>query len=299
MILDRKNKPWAIATLAAFLVALVLFIAYATTHRARMSGGSWPGLAFGFTGSAAMLVAMLLALRKRFRAVRMGKAYYWMQAHVWIGLLSYPLIVFHAGGFSWGGSLTQVLMWLFTIVFISGIVGLLIQQTLPTKLLREVPAETIYDQVQTVIAELREEAQDLVVPLLEQQEERALEAELTSGPAALATIARAGVAGESLQKFYRELVVPFLAEPFDNRLTLASDLASQEAFHVLRTRLPADLYLSVAKLQTLVDERRQLHRQQRLHWWLHGWLLLHVPLSYAVVVLGIIHAIMAFRFTSP
>ena len=299
MILDRKNKPWAIATFAACLVALVLFIVYSVTHRGRMSGGSWPGLLFGFGGFLAMVVAMVLALRKRLRAMRLGKTYYWMQAHVWLGLLSYPLILFHAGGFSWGGPLTQVIMWLFTAVFVSGIFGLLIQQTLPTKMLREIPAETIFDQIQTVLAELREEAENLIEPLVEQRHERAIETELTSGPSALATITKSEAATGTLQSFYTEQVVPFLAEPFDPQSPLASDLAAQESFHILRTRLPADLHLSLAKLQTLVDERRQLHRQGRLHVWLHGWLLVHVPLSYGLLVLCVIHAIMAFRFTSP
>ena len=51
-------------------------------------------------------------------------------------------------------------------------------------------------------------------------------------------------------------------------------------------------------LQDICDEARQLSRQERLHHWLHGWLLLHIPLSLALIVLGAIHAIMALRFSS-
>lgn len=300
MILDRKAKPWAYSCLAIFAIATVLYIVYARTHRGSVSGSTLPGLLFGAAGSLAIVIAMLLALRKRFRAMRIGRAYYWMQAHVWIGLLSYPLILFHAGGFVWHGPLASVLMWLLTIVYVAGIAGLLVQQSLPTKLLREVPAETIVEQMQQVLERLRAEAEAVMQPLLEQQRDHDLDVELTSGRlpgAAVATPALA--AGRAVQDFYQAQIVRFLAEPFDSTLPLASDLSAQEAFHVLHTRVSPDLHLTLAKLQTVVDERRQLHRQRRLHLILHGWLLIHVPLSYALLILGAIHAVMAFRYSTP
>jgi len=36
--------------------------------------------------------------------------------------------------------------------------------------------------------------------------------------------------------------------------------------------------------------------QERLHQWLHGWLLLHVPVSLALILLGAVHAVMALRW---
>jgi len=33
-----------------------------------------------------------------------------------------------------------------------------------------------------------------------------------------------------------------------------------------------------------------------LHRWLHGWLLLHIPFSLALILLGAIHAVMALRY---
>jgi hypothetical protein len=43
------------------------------------------------------------------------------------------------------------------------------------------------------------------------------------------------------------------------------------------------------QLATLCDERRQLAEQGHLQVWLHGWLLLHVPLSVVLLVLGVLH----------
>ena len=51
-------------------------------------------------------------------------------------------------------------------------------------------------------------------------------------------------------------------------------------------------------LRAIVDERRELERQRRLHLWLHAWLFVHVPLSYAMLVFTVWHIIGALRFAS-
>jgi hypothetical protein len=49
-------------------------------------------------------------------------------------------------------------------------------------------------------------------------------------------------------------------------------------------------------LESICEEERQLVRQRRIYQWLHGWLLVHVPLSIALLVLGGIHAIVALTY---
>jgi hypothetical protein len=49
-------------------------------------------------------------------------------------------------------------------------------------------------------------------------------------------------------------------------------------------------------LSDICDEARQLMHQERLHRWLHGWLLVHIPVSLALILLGAIHAVMALRY---
>jgi hypothetical protein len=52
----------------------------------------------------------------------------------------------------------------------------------------------------------------------------------------------------------------------------------------------------VTELQRLCDERRQLAEQERLHRLLHGWLLVHIPLSAVLLVLGVAHAVMSLYY---
>jgi len=64
----------------------------------------------------------------------------------------------------------------------------------------------------------------------------------------------------------------------------------------LRTVLPLETHDAVKSLEAICEEERQLRRQTRLHHWLHGWLMLHIPLSFALLLLGCVHAFMALRY---
>jgi hypothetical protein len=49
-------------------------------------------------------------------------------------------------------------------------------------------------------------------------------------------------------------------------------------------------------LESICGEKRELERQRYMHKWLHGWLLFHVPASYALILLGVVHAFVALRY---
>ena len=108
-------------------------------------------------GFAFMIFAALLGARKRVPTWRVGRAQAWMRGHLWLGVLALPLILFH-GGFHFGGTLTQVLMWLLIITVGSGVFGAVLQHYLPRVMTADVPLETIYDEIGHVRVQLLEEA---------------------------------------------------------------------------------------------------------------------------------------------
>ena len=111
-----------IVTLVALAACAVVYYIYATGSPGGPRGGSAVGLTFGIAGYGLMLYAGLLGARKKVPVWRIGRAQTWMRGHLWLGLLSFPLILFH-GGFAWRGPLTGVLMLLLTLVILSGILG--------------------------------------------------------------------------------------------------------------------------------------------------------------------------------
>src|SRR6202163_1507646 len=143
MRIDRTHRPWLFATLIILAASALLYIPYTLWSPAGPRGGSAAGLTYGIIGYAFMLYAGLLGARKKVPVWRIVRAQTWMRGHLWLGLVSLPLILFHAG-FAFRGTLTSVLMILFFIVIGSGVLGALLQHYLPGWMLERVPDESIY-----------------------------------------------------------------------------------------------------------------------------------------------------------
>jgi hypothetical protein len=98
-----------------------------------------------------------------------------------------------------------------------------------------------------------------------------------------------------LRRFYFAELQPFFDHP-KRRTRLADANRAHSAFAALETFLPPAAHPALEDLEAICDEARQLARQERLHHWLHAWLLVHIPTSLALILLGGIHAVMALRY---
>jgi hypothetical protein len=327
MLIDREQRGWAIGSLGILAAAAAIYMPYALISPAGPRGGSSIGLLFGAVGFAFMLYAAALGARKRVPTWRLGRAKTWMRGHLWLGLLALPMILFH-GGFHFGGTLTRVLMWLLIITVASGLYGALLQHWIPRKMTSDLPLETIYDELGHVRGLLREEADSKVEALCGEMgfaNSREAATEQRAGgftalrpiaasaaplrtSAAVSAGASAAVApaveivllteaeSKPLRTFYVEEMRTFLESPKMRGQRLADEARASSVFANLKTVLPMTAHGALADLEDICDEARQLLRQERLHRWLHGWLLLHIPLSLALILLGGLHSVMALRW---
>jgi hypothetical protein len=314
--IDRTHRGWALASAIIVAASLAIYVPYALRAPQGPRGGSAIGLLFGIAGFGFLLFAALLGARKRVPVWRLGRAQAWMRGHLWLGALSLPLILLH-GGFHLGGTLTRVLMWLLILTVGSGLFGAALQHYLPRVMTTGVPLETIYAEISNVRKLLREEADHGIEALCgplglakfaqgEGQRAGGFTAlrPIAASPGGTAVAAAAEIvllteqASAPLRRFYLDEMRPFLAAPKLRGSRLANTVKARNAFTGLRTLLPAAAHGTLDDLQEICDEARQLSRQELLHHWLHGWLLLHVPLSLALILLGVIHAVMALRFSS-
>jgi hypothetical protein len=306
MLLDGSHRRWILACLALLVVTAAGYAVYAARALHGPQAGSWPGLAYGGAGLALMLYAGVLGLRRRVPTWRVGHAATWMKGHLWLGLLSYALILFHSG-FRLGGPLTLSLMVLFTVVVASGVYGVVLQQYLPRLMLARLPLETVYEEIDSVVRQLRDEADALVAAVVGPLAERASPSVgerrggggLTRGTAG----GRPAVGpaptvhhGVGLKEIYVGEIRPYLAAENPHHSRLSSPAVALALFRHLRTLVPPALHPTLQELEAICDERRQLAEQKRLHHWLHGWLLVHVPLSMAVLLLAVAHAIVSLRY---
>ena len=294
MRIDGTHKRWLIVSVVILVAAIAIYIPYAASSPMGPSGASGLGLAFGIVGFAFMIFAGLLGARKKVPVWRVGRAQAWMRGHLWLGLLSLPLILFH-GGFRFGGPVTSILMILLILVVASGVFGAALQHYMPSVITAEVPFETIFEQIDRVRGQLLAEADEFVAnasalgnPLATAGARAAVATE------EVAAISEADV--EPLRSFYSRQMRPFLEKPDARGHSLADAAKARNTFNALRTLLPPNIHGIVEDLQDICEEERQLRKQARLHHWLHGWLMVHIPLSLALLLLGAAHAYMALRY---
>ncbi len=302
MRIDSSHSGWAVASVSILGLATLLYVPYSLFYPGGARGNSLPGVIYGFLGYGMMLYAGLMGARKKVPLWRVGRASVWMRGHLWLGALSLPMILFHSAFYA-RGSLTLVMMILLVIVFLSGVTGAMLQHFLPRRILANVPLETIYEQIPTVREQLREEASSIVD-------------RLCVGPGVIAVAASPLESGRSvpaaseeeelvdlteaerlnLRQAYNTGILPFLRDPESPDSSLGDAKHAAVFFEALRKQSPPSIHEFLSDLESICDEQRQLTRQRRSYILLHGWLLVHVPLSITLLVLGGIHALVAIHY---
>ena len=247
-----------------------------------------------------------------------------MKAHIWLGLATIPIVFFHCG-FYFGGPLTIVLMSLYGIVMVSGIVGLILQNYLPTKMVQSVEFETIYSQIDRIVCHIREDAEhimkqfdrtfkfppmdskyDLLAQAFEEEKQNrevfAVEGAKRAAGHVHGRVVKLQrgtaktIRSEQLNDFVMEFVEPYLQPDISKREPLSDAKRSSVMFDNLRSNCDTALGETIDTLQTLCEQRRQLSRQARLHGWLHGWLFLHLPLSVSLMLFLFVHIWLAILY---
>lgn len=270
----KTHRSWCALTLFLAGLAIVLHWWLGRNTPGGLSGGTQVGLLYGLAGSALMIFAGLLSAHRRLMHLRrwLGKRQWWLRGHIWLGGLSFVVILCHSN-YRLGGPLEVVLWAVFAFVIVSGVVGLIFQAMLPRLMTERVSAEAPYEQIDHVCEVMRREADEKA---------RAALGKLTD---------------EEARKRFAELAEmarDFLRPTYDAKAALANPLAAELVF----SQAKADERLGAAAeelklLQSMCDERRQLAEQARLHRWMHHWLYWHIPVTIALLVLGVLHAVMS------
>src|SRR5947208_1851963 len=176
-IVNRAHLPWFIFVIVATVFAFWLYLGNfraqdlpsgfqlppslvqkPSDHRS--IGGTPLGLIFGAIALSIFVFAALLGVRKKLVLWRVGTVQRWLRAHIWLTLLTIPLVILHSG-FRFGGPMTTLLIVLYIIVMVSGIYGLVLQHQLPRIMKERLPAETVYDQIPHIRAQLYAAAQKM------------------------------------------------------------------------------------------------------------------------------------------
>jgi hypothetical protein len=248
-----------------------------------------------------------------------------MAAHIWLGLLTVPLILLHTG-FRLGGPLPTVLTAVFALVIASAVYGLWMQQTIPRKMLAQATHETIYTQIDRAAKQLAYEGNAIIRASCLYKGARdtgggspvkvkSVAVGYPIRPAQPAAWEKQGVfrtwqvdelerqipilehpLDEELRVFYREHIRRYLLTGRRTGSSMADSGRAEQLFDSLRRRIGKPAHAVIAALEELVRRRRDLDVQKRLHRRLHAWIPFHVALSAALLILMFSHIYTALRY---
>ena len=132
---------------------------YLPAHQLLRPSGSI-GRSLGIAGAALMLAMHLYSLRKRRpRMLRFGSLPWWLEFHIFCGVLGPVLITFHTS-FRFNG-LVSVAYWSMVLVFLSGFVGRYLYVRIPKSIRGQ---ELSYQELEEKAAELRQRLLEARLP---------------------------------------------------------------------------------------------------------------------------------------
>ncbi|MCA9152553.1 MAG: hypothetical protein KDA92_24790 [Planctomycetales bacterium] len=229
----------------------------------------------GYLLYGCVIVLLAFHWRKRLSFLPLGKASTWMQFHIYTGLAALPIYLAHAGFQLPQGRLELVLSSLFTLTFVSGIVGLYVTRTYPQRL-TNASQQVLFDQIPAAQHLVAQQARQLVLQLVQEP------------------------GTTTLARFYQERLHTYFEQPrgwrftlrpgIQTRRALMSQLTSIQRYFSAREQVAGD------QMFQLIRQKDDLDYQQALQTILRGWLYLHISLSYALFVVGAVHGALALYF---
>jgi hypothetical protein len=269
--LDLLHPGWGLLFLVLMIFGVVLWAcpdweAVPLRAAARIAG---------YLGLAAMLVPYVHIVRRCFRYRSSQPLRFWMRLHIGAAYLAFFLVLVHSRGRA-GTPLTLALLVITWLVMISGAVGFYGQKLLYFLLPRLVEREYGLERL---------EAQRLLV--LDTAQGLLKKAEMQQAP-------------EVIQKFCSTALEHCFARPYNFWRWLlqvqSSDRLSENWYERAQSFADAGQRTHVKQIWDLVQARRAMDLEYRLHQLGRLWLLVHGPAAWALLVLMLEHAGMSLWY---
>ncbi len=274
-----------IGTVFLFVSAAVLvFQAYSVTL-----------LRFEFLSGWTLLWAIIFLaaynIRKKIPYIPLGSSSLWLQFHLYVGWFTFLLFSLHIEFRLPNGLLETTLSGLYLAVSCSGVAGLWISRNFPPRLTRHgrfhfpstsrkqaiFEEEIIFERIPGYYLKIREEAEALVVRSAEKSK------------------------SHSISDFYIDRLNSFFSGPKNFWLHLMGSDRSLDAIlnevSILQRYLNQEEKLIIGELRDLIRLKHHVDFQYSLQWLMKHWPFLHVPLTYALLLLIVVHVTLVYSFS--
>lgn len=264
----RRWTLLSAALLAAVVVLTVLLAYHLRLHPTAFASG-W------------LLLAMIVFLagynlRKKLKLFPLLPTAWWLQAHIYVALLAVVVFAWHTGLALPRGPLEVLLAAVYLITTASGIVGLWLSRAVPPRLTAR-GQEVIYERIPALRLELRRRAERLIFQAMDESRSKVL------------------------ADFYEQELASYFAGSRDRlphllqstrRLRRRLDRLDALRRYVNERELPF-----LDELAELVRSKDTLDYHQAMQGLLKGWLFVHVPTTWALLLLMVVHVLAVHAFS--
>lgn len=256
--------------LCLLLTGLLLAAAAVVVWRSRLAL-SEPTEITGYALFTVVVGLALFNMRKRLSMLPLGNASTWRTVHISGGLLAIGFYVLHVGELWPLGLYQRTLAGLFYLTAITGMLGYVLEGTLPRRLTQS-GVEVIYERIPAELAEIREQAEELLVQCTHQ------------------------TGSDTLARHYAETLEWYFRRP---RFFLSHLVGARRCEQWLRDRLwPVARFLDESErgfLESLIglaEVKSKIDFSWALQSVLKWWLFLHVPFAAMLLVLAVWHLLL-------
>lgn len=224
---------------------------------------------------AGVALLTLYNVRKKLPMLPLLDAASWMQVHAYAGVLTLVVFFMHTGLRLPSGALESLLWLLFVVVAASGLLGVALTRLVPAHLTRH-GERVIFERIPMLRANLAREVGELAEDSIER------------------------LASATIADYYRRELQPFFARP---RNLVAHLLGSRRPLQrlcggvrSLRRYLGDDGREILARIEDAVVAKDNLDYQHAWQLALKGWLFVHIPATYALILVAAVHVVLAYAF---
>ena len=270
-MMPSPSRRWVAPVCFAALLALAL-----GWYRLMQVSLRPTALASGIGLFVLLVVLAIFNARKQLPFLPLLKASSWMKFHAFAGWFSIGLFLFHIQFRIPNGRLEVLLALLFGAVAASGVIGLMISRSLPARLTRH-GEEVIWERIPALRRQLLQTVENLILDSV------------------------AETSSSTLADLYANRLKLYFERPADLWWHI---LGSNRPLHTRLARLTAlDRYLNEKERSIAVAMTECIRAKANLdfHYACQGllrcWLFFHIPLTYSLILVALVHGILAWSFT--
>lgn len=224
---------------------------------------------------ASMVFLLFYNLRKKLTMLPLGRAALWMQCHAYIGLITLVMFFQHIHYRFPTGKFELLFAFVFIITTLTGIIGLMLSRIIP-KFLSRRGEEVIFERIPLLCSKLRKQAEDILINCAEQT--------------------KSGL----LFEYYQSHLAEFFFQPKNIFYHLCGSTTPWQ--RILNKHKTFCRFLNTEEkdyadqLQKLMKQKDDLDYHYALQGLLKAWTFIHYPVSYALMILALLHITLVYAF---